>query len=148
MEKPSILEFWVKMAKMTFNVKDNDPHFQYQPRVSQDACLVQISWFQPLQCSAKALEKWGQMAHTIEKYGDIGNFSVVIYVILPFVNLKFVGTCAPTGKIIGDIPDFNVLNVPKTRPRRNPAIVLNSLFRHVFTNSYLKLRYHLTWKHM
>ena len=61
------------------------------------------------------------MAHTIGKYGDIGNFSVVTYVILPFVNLKFVGTQAPTAKIIGDIPDFNVLNVPKTQPQHNPA---------------------------
>ena len=73
------------------------------------------------QCSAKALEKWGQMAHTIGKYGDIGNFSGVTYVILPFVNLKFVGTKAPTAKIIGDIPDFNMLNVPKTQPRHNPG---------------------------
>ena len=29
----------------------------------------------------------GQMTHTIEKYGDIGNFSGVTYVILPFMNL-------------------------------------------------------------
>ena len=27
---------------MTLKVKVNDPHFQYQPIVSQDACLVQI----------------------------------------------------------------------------------------------------------
>ena len=64
------------------------------------------------QCSAKALEKWGQMTHTIEKYGDT-------FVILPIVNLKFVGTWAPTAKMIGDIPDFNMLNVPKTQPH-NP----------------------------
>ena len=57
----------------------------------------------------------------IKNYGDIGNFSGVIYVILPFVNLKFVGTWAPTAKMIGDIPDFNVLIVPKTQPRHNPA---------------------------
>ena len=61
------------------------------------------------------------MAHTIEKYGDIGNFSGVTYVILPFVNLKFVGTWAPTAKMNGDIPDFNVLNVPKMQPRHNPV---------------------------
>ena len=30
------------MAKMTLKVKVNDPYFQYQLRVSQDACLVQI----------------------------------------------------------------------------------------------------------
>ena len=34
------------MAKMTLLVKVNDPYFQYQPRVSHDACLVQIWWFQ------------------------------------------------------------------------------------------------------
>ena len=73
-----------------------------------------------IQCSAKALEKWGQMTHITEIYGDIGNFSGVTYVILPFVNFKFVGTWAPTAKMIGDIPDFNVLNVPKTQPRHNP----------------------------
>ena len=60
------------------------------------------------------------MTHTIEKYGDIGNFSGVTSVILPFMNLKYVGTLAPTAKIIGDIPDFNVLNVPKTQPLHNP----------------------------
>ena len=37
MDKPNFLELWVKMAKMTINVKVNDLHFQYQPRVSQDA---------------------------------------------------------------------------------------------------------------
>ena len=34
------------MAKMTLKVKVNDPYFQYQTRVSQDAYLVQIWWFQ------------------------------------------------------------------------------------------------------
>ena len=34
------------MAKMTMNVTVNDPHFQYQLRVFQDACFVQIWWFQ------------------------------------------------------------------------------------------------------
>ena len=58
------------------------------------------------------------MTHTIEKYGDVGNFSGVTYVILSFVNLKFVGTLAPTAKIICDIPDFNV---PKTQPWYNPG---------------------------
>ena len=31
-----------KMAKMTLKVKVNDPYFQYQLRVSQDAYLSQI----------------------------------------------------------------------------------------------------------
>ena len=35
------------MAKMTLKVKVNDLHFQYQPGVSQDTCLVQIWWFYP-----------------------------------------------------------------------------------------------------
>ena len=39
-EFPRIID---KMAKMTFKVKDL--HFQYQLRVLQDACLVQIWWF-------------------------------------------------------------------------------------------------------
>ena len=34
-----------QMAKMTLKVKLNDLHFQYQLRVSHDACLVQIWWF-------------------------------------------------------------------------------------------------------
>ena len=33
-DKPNIPVFWDKIAKMTLNVKINDPHFQYKPRVS------------------------------------------------------------------------------------------------------------------
>ena len=44
-DKPNFLEFLDKMAKMTLKVKVNDLHFQYKPRVSQDACMVQIWWF-------------------------------------------------------------------------------------------------------
>ena len=44
-DEPNFLEFWDKMAKMTLKFKVNDPYFQYQPRVSHDACLVQIWWF-------------------------------------------------------------------------------------------------------
>ena len=39
------LEFWVEMTKISLKVTVNDPQFQYQLRVSQDACLVQICWF-------------------------------------------------------------------------------------------------------
>ena len=46
MDKPNFFEFWVKMAKITLKVTVNDPHFQYQPRVSQDTCLGQIWWLQ------------------------------------------------------------------------------------------------------
>ena len=44
-DKSDFLEFWVKMTKMTLEVKVIDLHFQYQLRVSQNACLVQIWWF-------------------------------------------------------------------------------------------------------
>ena len=44
-DNPNFLEFCVKMAKMTLKVKVKDLHFQYQLRVSQDACLVQIWLF-------------------------------------------------------------------------------------------------------
>ena len=40
---PGILS---KKAKTTLKVKVNDLHFQHQLRVSHDACLVQIWWFQ------------------------------------------------------------------------------------------------------
>ena len=45
-DKPNVLESWIKMAKITLKLKVNDPYFQYQPKVSHDACLVQIWWFQ------------------------------------------------------------------------------------------------------
>ena len=35
-------EFYTKMAKMNLKVKVNVLHFQYEPRVSHDACLAQI----------------------------------------------------------------------------------------------------------
>ena len=59
------------------------------------------------------------MTHTTENYGDVSNFSEVTYV-MPFMNLKFVGTWAPAVKIIGDIPDVIVLNVPKAQSQHNP----------------------------
>ena len=34
------------MDKMTLKVEVDDLHFQYQPKVSQDACLEQIWWVQ------------------------------------------------------------------------------------------------------
>ena len=43
-DKPNFLEFWVKMVKMTSQSQVNDLHLQYPPRVSYDACLVQIQW--------------------------------------------------------------------------------------------------------
>ena len=44
-DNPNFLEFQVKMAKMTLKAMVNELYFQYQLRVSQDACLVQIWWF-------------------------------------------------------------------------------------------------------
>ena len=37
--------FLIRNGQMILKVKVNDLHFQYQMRVSQDACLVQIWWF-------------------------------------------------------------------------------------------------------
>ena len=37
---------WSGNGQMTLKVKVNNPYFQYQPKVSKDACLVQIWWFQ------------------------------------------------------------------------------------------------------
>ena len=44
---PCDLEMWCMTLKnnSALKVKDDDPPFQYQPRVSQNACLVQISRF-------------------------------------------------------------------------------------------------------
>ena len=53
---------------MTLKVKVNDPHFQYQPKVTQDACLEQVWWFQSNSvmsyCADKQnfLEFWVKMA--------------------------------------------------------------------------------------
>ena len=44
-DKSNFLEFWVKIAKITFKVKVNNLHFQCQLRVSQGAHLVQIWWY-------------------------------------------------------------------------------------------------------
>ena len=56
------------MAKMTLKAMVNDPYFQYQPRLSQDAWLVQITWFQPKSVTSyctdesNILEFWVKMA--------------------------------------------------------------------------------------
>ena len=51
---------------MTLNIKVNDPHFQYQPRESQDAYLLQICWFRVKSimsyCADNFLEFWDKMA--------------------------------------------------------------------------------------
>ena len=45
-DKQNFLELWDKIARMTLKVMVNDLHFQYQLRVSHDAFLMQIWWFQ------------------------------------------------------------------------------------------------------
>ena len=42
---------------MTLKAKVNDPYFQYQPRVSHNACLVQIWWFQPKSVTSSRADK-------------------------------------------------------------------------------------------
>ena len=46
------------MVKMTLKVKVNEPHFQYQPRVFQITCLMQIWWFQPKSVTSYRTEKF------------------------------------------------------------------------------------------
>ena len=47
-------------------------------RFSNGCIIRSIKWQHwQEQCSAKVFEKWRQMTHTIEKYGDISNFSGV-----------------------------------------------------------------------
>ena len=80
-DKPNFLEFWVKMAKMTLNIKVNDLHFQYQLRVSHDACLVQIWWFQLKSVTSYRADKVkftdkqtdGQMDWQTDRWRDAGN---------------------------------------------------------------------------
>ena len=35
-----LLESWVKIAEITLKIKVNEPHFQYQPKVSWGAALI------------------------------------------------------------------------------------------------------------
>ena len=56
-DKPYFLQFKVKMAKTTLKVKVNDPYYQYQPRISQDACLVLLWWIPAQICDEKNKQK-------------------------------------------------------------------------------------------
>ena len=58
--------------------------------------------------------------------GTLVTFLVQFYYIA-ISNPKFVGTWAPTSKIIGDILDFNVLNVPILQSHRSLLSVCNIL---------------------
>ena len=57
------------MAKITFNVKVNDLHFQYQLRVPHGACLVQIWRFQLKSVTSYRADK----AKFTDRRTDAGN---------------------------------------------------------------------------
>ena len=61
------------MVKMTLKVKANDLHFQYQPRVSQDACLVQIRWFQLKFVMSYCADKEKFTDRRVDRRTDTGN---------------------------------------------------------------------------
>ena len=67
------------MAKMTLKVMVNDLHFQYQLRVSQDACLVQIRWFQLKSMTSYRADKQkftdGRTDRRTDRRTDAGNDS-------------------------------------------------------------------------
>ena len=68
MDTPCFLEFCAECPQITLKVKLNDRHFQYQPRESQDECLVPIWWCQPKSVTGYRAEKqnvqtfWVKMA--------------------------------------------------------------------------------------
>ena len=72
-DKPKCLEFWVKMAKMTLKVKVDDPYFQYDPRVSYDACLVQIWWSQLKSVTSYHADKVKFTDKQTDRRTDAGN---------------------------------------------------------------------------
>ena len=44
-------------CQITLKVNVNDSHFQYQPRVSLDACSVQMCWFKPKSATSYSADK-------------------------------------------------------------------------------------------
>ena len=54
-DKPNFLEFWVKMANMTFKVKVNDLHFLYHKGVSNPWCMFGANFVIPAQILDKLL---------------------------------------------------------------------------------------------
>ena len=76
-EKPNFLELWVKVAKMTLKVKVNYPYFRYQLRISHDACLVQIWWFQLKSVTSYRADKLKftdrQTHRQMDRRADAGN---------------------------------------------------------------------------
>ena len=57
------------------------PMFNTVKMIYVSTSYLEICAGPQFQCSAKTLEKWGQMTHAVEKYGDIGNFpgSLMLY---------------------------------------------------------------------
>ena len=72
-DKPNFLIFSVKKVKITLKVKVNDLHFQYPLRVSQDACLVQIWWFQLKSVMSYRADKVKFMDGQTDRQTDTGN---------------------------------------------------------------------------
>ena len=72
-DKPNFLEFSVKKVKITLKVTVNDLHFQYPLRVSQDACLVQIWWFQLKSVMSYRADKVKFMDGQTDRQTDTGN---------------------------------------------------------------------------
>ena len=58
---------------MTLKVKVNDLHFQYPLRVSHDACLVQIWWFQLKSVTSYLADKVKFTDGHIDRRSDAGN---------------------------------------------------------------------------
>ena len=52
---------------MTLKVTVNGLHFQYQPRISQDACLVQIRWFYPKSMTSYRVDKPNLLEFCVKK---------------------------------------------------------------------------------
>ena len=72
-DKPNFLELWVKMAKMTLKVNVDNPYFQYQPRVSHDACVVQIWWIQLKYVTSYLADKVKSTDGQMDRRTDAGN---------------------------------------------------------------------------
>ena len=58
---------------MTLKLKFNYLHFQYQPQVSQDACLLQIWWLQPKSLMSYCTNKVKLTDEQTARWTDAGN---------------------------------------------------------------------------
>ena len=61
------------MAKITLKVKLNNLNFQYQSRVSQDACLVPIWWSQLKFVTSYRADKVKFTDRRMDRQTDAGN---------------------------------------------------------------------------